>query len=99
LTVPTNADFDKLLRTRDALAGDMKGVASVVIPALFTSWLTPASEAGGKATGVAVFDADDLRSIVALLRDGDAERARYASISGSRLGSDTRRIVRRDNVQ
>lgn len=72
---PPNADFDKLMRSREEVARRVAESNSIIIPAIFTSLRVTVAKDAGMKHGVRVIDADDTRSVVALLKVGDVARA------------------------
>lgn len=75
LADPPDADFDKLIRTRDALAELLKGTDSIVTLVLFTPLRIPIGKDRGKKHSIRVLDCDDVHVIMDLLRQNDRNRA------------------------
>jgi len=72
---PSDADFDKLIRTRDALAESLKGTDSIMVPALFTPLRVTVGKDRGKSYGIRVLDCDDMHLMIDLLRQNDRNTA------------------------
>jgi len=72
---PPDADFDKLIRSRDELTELLKGTDSIMAPVLFTPLRVTVGKDRGKQYGIRVLDCDDMHLIMNLLRQNDRSRA------------------------
>lgn len=77
VTDPPDADFDKLIRTRDELAKSIKVTDSTIIPTLITPLRVTIGKDRGKQYGIRVLDCDDIHLIVNSVRQGDRKAALY----------------------
>jgi len=82
VTDPPDADFDKLIRTRDELAQSIKETDSIITPVLVTPLRVTIGKDRGKQYGIRVLDCDDMRLIINLLRQNDRNRAMEKAFQG-----------------